>query len=309
MKILLAIDQSKDSKAAIALLRKFRWPSGSMLILLHITTLDEGVGSTGSRRLPNKKSGDSEKILLPVQSELLQLEKMLVSDTLQVQSMVVNGVPGQEILSVIQKKKIDIAVLGSRGLSRISGLLLGSVSEWVLNDASCSILIGRPTARSTKSLTGLNILLATDGSPDAWKAVDVLKSLEFSGDTTVTLLHVIKKHVYETRQVVERTGKSQAEFSKLAKDLCRDRDLTGVRLLRETRDALASSAHNIRECMALGHDAQEIIRTARVQRADLVIVGSKGVTGLRRLFMGSVAQTVSHHAPCSVLVVRSSKKS
>ena len=309
MRILLAIDQSKDSKGAVALFRKLKWPSGSTLILLHVTPVGDEAGPTGSRGLPHKKSGDSGKKLLPIQSELQRLESMLASDTLQVQSIVVSGIPGQEILSVIQKKKIDIAVLGSRGLSRISGLLLGSVSEWVLNDASCSILIGRPTARSTKSSTGLNILLATDGSRDAWKAVDVLKSFEFSGETTVTLLHVIKKHVYETRQVVERGGKSQAEFSKLAKDLCRDRDLTGVRLLRETRDALASSAHNIRECMALGHDAQEIIRTARVQRADLVIVGSKGVTGLRRLFMGSVAQTVSHHAPCSVLVVRSSKKS
>ncbi|MDH5430230.1 MAG: universal stress protein, partial [Nitrospirota bacterium] len=284
MRMLLAIDQSKDSKAAVTLLRKFRWPSGSTLILLHVTTVDDEVGSTGSRRLLNKKSGDSEKILLPVQSELLRLEKMLASDTLQVQSMVVNGVPGQEILSVIQKKKIAIAVLGSRGLSRISGLLLGSVSEWVLNDAPCSVLIGRPTSRKADSSMRLNILLATDGSRDAWKAVDVLKSFEFSADTTVTLLHVIKKHVYETGQVVASTGKSRAEFSKLAKDLCRDGDLTGVRLLKETRDALASSVHNIQECMVLGHEAQEIIRAARLQKADLVIVGSKGLTGLRRFF-------------------------
>ncbi|MEX2492598.1 MAG: universal stress protein [Nitrospirales bacterium] len=309
MKLLLAIDQSKDSKVTINLLQKLKWPAGSTLILLHVTTLDDEIRPTGSSRIPQKKSGDSGKSLIRVHSELQRLEKLLASETLQVQSMVVNGIPGQEILSVIQKKKIDMAILGSRGLSRISGLLLGSVSEWVLNDASCSVLIGRPTARKTKSSTGLNILLATDGSPDAWKAVDVLKSFEFSADTTVMLLHVIKKHMYETGQVVESTGKSRAEFAKLAKDLCRDRDSTGIRLLKETRDALASTKLNIQECMALGHEAQEIIKRARLQKADLVIVGSKGLTGLRRFFMGSVAQTVSHHAPCSVLVVRSSKKS
>ncbi len=308
MRILFAIDQSKDSKGAVALFRKLTWPAGSTLILLHVTSLREEAGQKGSRGLPHKNPGESKKPL-PIQSELERLENLLASDTLQVQSLVVSGVPGQEILTVIQKKKIDIAVLGSRGLSRISGLLLGSVSEWVLNDASCSILIGRPTARSTKSSAGLNILLATDGSPDAWNAVDVVRSFEFPSGTTLTLLHVIKKHVYETRQVVERGGRSRAEFSKLAKDVCRDGDLRGVRLLQETRDSLASTACHIRECIALGHEAQEIIRAARIQKADLVIMGSKGVTGLRRLFMGSVAQAVSHHAPCSVLIVRSSKKS
>lgn len=307
MKLLLAIDQSNDSKAAINLLRKLKWPPGSTLILLHITTIDDEIVPTGSSRLPKKKLSDSGKPAFRVHSELQRLEKLLASDTLQVQSMVVNGVPGQEILSVIQKKKVDMAVLGSRGLSRISGLLLGSVSEWVLSDAPCSVLIGRPTARKTKSSTSLKILLATDGSRDAWKAVDVLKGVDLPPESTLMLLHVIKKQVYQTGQVVKSTGKSRAEFAKLAKDLCGDRDSTGVRLLKDTRDALTSTKLNIQECMALGHEAQEILKAARISKTDLVIVGSKGLSGVRRFFMGSVAQTVSHHAPCSVLVVRSSR--
>ena len=308
MRMLLAIDQSKDSKAAIQLLQKLKWPAGSTLIMLHVMTLDDEMTAASSSRSHKKKLADSGEPPLPVHSELHRLEKQFASETLQVQSMVVNGVPGQEILSVIQKKKIDMAIIGSRGLSRISGLLLGSVSEWVLNDASCSVLIGRPTARKAKLSSNLNILLATDGSRDAWKAVDVLKSFEFSVDTTVTLLHVLKKQIYETGQVVGSAGKSRTEFTKLAKDLCGDRGSAGVRLLKDTRDALSSTTLKIQERIALGHAAQEILKAARQQKSDLVIVGSKGLTGLRRLLMGSVAHTVSRHAPCSVLVVRSSKK-
>jgi nucleotide-binding universal stress UspA family protein len=307
MRILLAIDQSKDSKVAIHLLQKIKWPAGSTLIMLHAMTIDEEMPGAGSSRLHKKKLDDSEKPPLPVHSELRRLEKQFASETLQVQSMAVNGVPGQEILSVIQKKKIDMAILGSRGLSRISGLLLGSVSEWVLNDASCSVLIGRPTVRKAKSSSSLNLVLATDGSRDAWRAVDVLKSFEFSVETTVTLLHVVKKKIYETGQVVGSAGKSRTEFAKLAKDLCGDRGFAGVRLLKDTRDALSSTALKIQERLAFGHEAQEILKVARLQKADLVIVGSKGLTGLRRFLMGSVANTVSHHAPCSVLIVRSSK--
>ena len=124
----------------------------------------------------------------------------------------------------------------------------------------------------------------------------------------MTLLNVLKKKIYETGQVVGSAGKSRTEFAKLVKNLCGDRGSAGVRLLKDTRDALSSTTLKIQERIALGHEAQEILKAARQQKADLVIVGSKGLTGLRRFFMGSVAHTVSRHAPCSVLVVRSSKK-
>jgi nucleotide-binding universal stress UspA family protein len=306
--MLLAIDQSKDSRVVINLLQKIKWPAGSTLIMLHVTTMHDEMTAGSSSRLHKKTFDDSGKPPLSVHSELHRLENQFASETLQVQSMVVNGVPGQEILSVIRKKKIDMAVLGSRGLSRISGLLLGSVSEWVLNDAPCSVLIGRPTARKAKLSSSLNLVLATDGSRDAGKAVDALRSFEFPADTTVTLLHVLKKKIYETGQVVGSAGKTRTEFAKLTKDLCGDRGSAGLRLLKDTRDALSSTTLKIQERIALGHEAQEILKTARQQRADLVIVGSKGLTGLRRFLMGSVAHTVSHHAPCSVLVVRSWNK-
>ena len=153
------------------------------------------------------------------------------------------------------------------------------------------------------------MLLATDGSDDSWKAVEFLKGIELPAGSTVTLLHVVRKHVYETEQFVDRAGKSQAEFAKLAKDLCRDRGAVGADLLKATRKALNSLPCTFKERMALGHEAQEILKTARQQKVDLVLMGSKGKTGLRRLLMGSVAKTVSQHAPCSVLIIQDLKKS
>ncbi len=308
MRILLAVDQSKDSKGVIRLLQKLKWPAGSTLNLLHVTALGDAMATAGSSRLPKKQRDDSEKLSPAVQSELHRLEEQLASDTLQVQSMVLSGVPGKEILGVIQKKKIDLVVVGSRGLSRISGLLLGSVSAWVLNDSRCSALIGRPTSHKTKSSSSLKVLLAIDGSQDSWKAVKFLKEIELPAGSTVTLLHVVRKHVYETEQCVDRGEKSQTEFAKLVKQLCHDRGALGVDLLKQTRKELDSLQFTIRERIAFGHEAQEILKTAKQQKVDLVLMGSKGISGLRRLLMGSVAQTVSQHAPCSVLIVRSSKK-
>lgn len=54
----------------------------------------------------------------------------------------------------------------------------------------------------------------------------------------------------------------------------------------------------------VGDAADAIIDVAEEQRADLIVVGNRGMTGAKRFLLGSVPNKVSHHAPCSVLIVR-----
>jgi len=59
------------------------------------------------------------------------------------------------------------------------------------------------------------------------------------------------------------------------------------------------------ECFARQGDAADaILDVAEEQRVELIIVGNKGMTGATRFLLGSVPNKVSHHAPCSVLIVR-----
>ena len=53
-----------------------------------------------------------------------------------------------------------------------------------------------------------------------------------------------------------------------------------------------------------GNPAEAILDVAEEQGADLIVVGSKGMQGSRRFLLGSVPDKISHHAPCSVLIVR-----
>jgi nucleotide-binding universal stress UspA family protein len=53
-----------------------------------------------------------------------------------------------------------------------------------------------------------------------------------------------------------------------------------------------------------GDPADAILDVAEERDADLIVVGNKGMTGARRFLLGSVPNKVSHHAPCSVLIVR-----
>jgi nucleotide-binding universal stress UspA family protein len=53
-----------------------------------------------------------------------------------------------------------------------------------------------------------------------------------------------------------------------------------------------------------GDPAEGILATAEETKADLIVVGNKGMTGARRFLLGSVPNNISHHAPCSVIIVR-----
>ena len=104
-------------------------------------------------------------------------------------------------------------VLGTRGYSKATGFLLGSVSQWVLQEAPCTVLIARPMPPEKKEGRGMNLLLATDGSRDSRAAVDFIKTVELPPSSQITILHVVKKHIYETeraltgQQAWDRIGK------------------------------------------------------------------------------------------------------
>ena len=308
MKVLFAIDYSNYSKNAIKLFQRMQVPSGSDVNLMHVNTPEEWpVSSVPGRalHLPSAISALRAKASTHAREVLCELEKVFQGQTLNVHSQVVEGNPGEEILKAVEQYGIDLVVLGPRGLSKFTGFLLGSISEWVLSEATCSVLIGRPQAGQKRTSGPMRILMAIDGSPDTWPAVDFLKTLDFPKSSKLTLVHVVRKHVYQTEQVLFGDRASRDQFAKLAEKIMKDRGREGVTLFEKVRDCLGSSDFTIENRLVFGHEAQEILKAARQTRAELVVVGSKGLTGLRRLLLGSVSHKVVRNASCSVLVVRS----
>jgi nucleotide-binding universal stress UspA family protein len=122
----------------------------------------------------------------------------------------------------------------------------------------------------------LNILYATDGSEGALAGARLLARLPLPADARVTLLTVLPE-----------IGEMDAEAAQAA-----------------TRAALQGTAVSIQPVVRRGHAAQEILSAAEGGAADLVVVGSRGLTGLARYFVGSVAERVARHAACPVLLAR-----
>lgn len=98
---------------------------------------------------------------------------------LKVQANVIEGIPGAEILTAIEQHQIDLVVVGTKGLSGMKRFLLGSVREWVLSDAPCSVLLVRGQPRwAGQKARDMRVLLAMDGSRDSKMAVALLKRLK-----------------------------------------------------------------------------------------------------------------------------------
>jgi nucleotide-binding universal stress UspA family protein len=301
------VDDSLDSKAAAQFLQRIQFPAESVLYLLHVNPLDEWlrVGTAGrSLRRVEQITRIRAEAATKMQNILSHMEETFRSSSLAVHSIVTDGVPGAEILRTITEQHIDLVVLGTRGLSKIAGFLLGSVSEWVLNEAPCSVLIVRGKPRPQKSTKGMKILIATDGSPDAQAGVEFLQKVGLPTSTVLTLLHVVRKRVHQTAQLLTTDRTQLAEFRKLAEDLLQTRGREGAKLLETTGKALNRRELKMGENLAFGHETEEILKAAKRIRADLVVMGSQGLTGLRRFLLGSVSHKVVRYAPCSVLVAR-----
>jgi nucleotide-binding universal stress UspA family protein len=148
----------------------------------------------------------------------------------------------------------------------------------------------------------VKVLLATDGSEFSRAAVDACLELIKLGD--VKELEILSVYEPQLPMPAEPFAIS-AEYYRKLDDLAEARAREAV---DNAADAVRSSfpeGPELRTSVQLGRAAQVIVDEAEKMGCDLVIVGSHGRGFWGRLTLGSVSDTVVHHAPCSVLVVRS----
>jgi len=307
MNVLLALEQTRISEGAIRILEKMRIPEGSDLFLLHVNPIPQQLAGLAKERIlkisPQIQVVQADA-LEQARQFLRKVQKRFNRQDLHYYPLVKKGFPGEEILKTIDAKDIDLVVLGTRGFSQASGFLMGSVSQWVVQEAPCSVIIARKVPRGKRNGQGMNLLLATDGSPDARAAVDFVKTVGLPASSKLTILHVIKKHVYETERALTADSGHESELAELAEELLEIRAQEGAKLLEHTRKALSSPTLTIQERLVYGNPAVEILKTARYIRPDLIVMGSRGTTGMKRVFLGSVSNKVAHSAGCSVAVIR-----
>jgi nucleotide-binding universal stress UspA family protein len=162
--------------------------------------------------------------------------------------------------------------------------------------------VGLPTGKESvaMSIFPTRILLATDGSEEAelaaLRAVDLAQS-------TDSELHVV--HVGVVPRFLKSYPGTLGYYDKLYEQI---EEVSRELLRKQTWQVKAVGGTVAGAHLRMGEVALEIVALAEELGADLIVMGSRGLGGVRRALMGSVSDSVVRHAHCPVLVVRPEKE-
>lgn len=188
----------------------------------------------------------------------------LLPDSLAVQTVVVEGPPGPMMLTELGRHQATLVALGSHDHRRLMGIVLGSVTTQLLHESPCPVLLARaPQDRRFPA----KVTVAADGGAESVRAIHEAAA--------------IARRLETPFEAVVATGGG------------------AIIDLETVRAALHTAAG---EDVPLREDPDPPVEALTRLETDLLVIGSRGLHGLRSL--GSVSERVAHEARCSVLVVR-----
>jgi nucleotide-binding universal stress UspA family protein len=285
MKTLLAVDGSDNSYEAVRALKYFARTDA--LMLLHaldvprpaypmmMPEVTQELYAATERRMRE----DGERLLDRVQS-LLPMGIGPVTKILEV------GSPIDRIVSAVNQHRVDLIVMGARGLGPIKERMLGSISHRLLTYAPCAKLI---VTGPMKELS--RVLLPLAGEADAERALRFLQLKPFRDPVEIGVVTVLPQ-----------TQPPWPVPEQAAKEL----EVQGLRgaqhFVEDIASKLKSLDYQAVGYAVLGTPVGGILRQVETSQPDLILMGSQGRHGLTRLLLGSVAHALLHQKPCPILV-------
>ena len=291
-KLFVAIDFSPDSDEALRQAHERAEATGAHLAVCHI--------------VPNHLRSDllfpqiSRVAAMEVPLELSQFAKSVTTRVSEItgrsegkfELIIDDGTPQAMILSHAEEWKADIIFMGSHGETSAADALLGSITNSVLQHAHCPVMVVRPGKITRRIVAG------TDFSEPSTVAVKAAANEAARTGAELTVVHSLDLTWSPLSYPALAFGGTPFEMS--AEQI---KELEGI---AQTRlDETLKQFHITADTrVTLGTAGTVLIEIASEEKAQLIVVGTVGRTGLRRALLGSVAEAVAKGAPCSVLVVR-----
>lgn len=281
MKIVLAVDGSKYGRWATEWIVQVPFVKPPQVTALHVVDLTALRTSFVMQPMMiayERVLRDEEK-RLETQARRVSAETKARLASLKVPAKVV--IEKGPVVPTILKRAggpRNLVVLGDRGLSDLDRFFLGAVSTQVALHAACSVLVVKQPPRPLR-----RVLLAVDGSKASDRALQfLLREIEPPGENRieVVVLYVLPAFAYAQVAVA------------------------GMVLSHQYAEKLTAAGYRVKERFVPGNAADEIVKAAASQRADLIVAGAKGLGAVGRFLLGSVSSRVVRHSPCSILIVR-----
>ncbi|HEV2092558.1 MAG TPA: universal stress protein [Rubrobacter sp.] len=293
-KILLAVDGSEEARRAARLATALAEGLDSELQLVHVEPLpsvyaypESAIYDPDLGHEVREAAGRSARDRLAAQAEGLGVSEKVAGTHAPV------GRPDAEIVRLAEELRAGLVVVGSRGLGPIRRVLVGSVSDSIVRHAHCPVLVVR---NGQQGLAG-PIVLAMDGSEESKLAATAAAEISAATGSPVHVIYVMptESRLYGHHSYSEDVKKSLTEEARAQARRFLDGRAEGV---RSAGGAVAQTY------LGTGSPDEEIVELAEEIDAGMVVVGSRGLGGVRRALMASVSGSVVRHAHCPVLIVR-----
>ncbi|KPK21928.1 MAG: hypothetical protein AMK69_20750 [Nitrospira bacterium SG8_3] len=290
MKILLAVDASPHSKHAVQMVK-------NLSALVHLSILY--VVDVPSLKHAYLSSECSEKDFEGYRQEVARLSQHILHETRdellssvhEIQLIADNGDPAESIIQTAEEHDVGLILLGHRGMTPSSTFLLGGVSQKVATYAPCSVLICKEPVPVLD-----RILLAVDGSDASKHAARFLGKLPFKGP-----LHLMIEMVWDPPPSSLLASVAQSSFVSPKASSAKSK---GETFLREVAEPFQKGPYEVKFEWKCGDPPLAILESAKQHNVQMIVVGARGLKGIKRFLLGSVSQKILTHAPCSVLIVR-----
>jgi len=207
----------------------------------------------------------------------------------------------EAIVQYAIQDKTDLIVMGTRGLGGLKRALLGSVSSGVAAHAPCATLVVRPTTKKGGAAPSIGrIMVAIDSSQNAQRALETAVDVAKGLNAELRIAHVVyvpalfwsmgvQGSAVPTQEIEDDAAKAARLLVAKAVKYAKDSGIAGV------KDELVTD---------LVSPAEGIVQLAERDEVDLIVVGTRGNGGFKKLLLGSVANSILHYAHCSVMVTQ-----
>lgn len=222
----------------------------------------------------------------------------------RISARIVSGHPGRAIVDVVEEVAGESAGVGSSAVTAVVGhagsgkigLLLGSTANYVIRHARASTVVVRGEVRLPVRRVVVGVDDPVEGHPDEPSLAALRWALALPGTERVEVHHAAFVPGISAGPVATPAVESEEELAVLEAQL-----RTAIAAAVGDQAAAASGAEIV-PVVTGGTGAFDLIEASRT--ADLVVVGTRGHSGLRDLFTGSTTLEVTAHARCPVVVAR-----
>ena len=216
----------------------------------------------------------------------------LLTDGFEASGAVLEGGPGRELVSFINKEWFDVSIIGTGRRTWLGSILLGSTSSYLLHNSPSSVLV---VHRAPKESGKAQIIVATDGSRGSEFGMSAVLGLADRDKVQITTISVgitPDALVASNRAATAQSGKQSTED--ILMERAQHHARTAIQKFTDAGFVASSRA-------VIGNPAEAILKETDNTNADLVVVGSRGNGPLRQALMGSVSDAVVRHAPATLV--------